>query len=86
MAASTEILLTVMVLVKQSCINAVNFHLSVCESNPVKESTSRIIKLVSQVRPKEGAERGVQPPCGTLCRSLLAMQLEGLYISCGVIL
>jgi len=51
-AASTEILLTMVVLVKQSCINAVNFHVSVCGSNPVKESTGRIIKPVSKVRPK----------------------------------
>lgn len=78
MAASTEIPLTVTVLVKQNCINAVNCHLSVCRSNPVKESTSGIIKLVPKVRPKEETECSTQSPCDTLHRSLLAMQLEGL--------
>lgn len=78
MAASIEILLTVTVIVKQSCINAVNFHLGVYRSNRVEESTSRIIKLVSKVRLKEEFEQSIQPLCGTLHRSLLAMQLEGL--------
>lgn len=52
MTASTEILLTVMELVKQSCINAVNLYLSVYGSNAVKESTGRIIKLGSKMRLK----------------------------------
>lgn len=86
MATSTEVPLTVTVLVKQSCINAVNFHLSVCGSNPVKESTSRIIKLVSKVRPKEETERSIRPSCSTLRGSLFAVQLGGLYISCEVII
>lgn len=75
--ASTEILLTVMELVKLSCINAVNLYLSACGSKSVKASTGKIINLGSKVRLKDEAVQH-SAPCGILCRSTIAMQLGGL--------
>jgi len=77
MTASTEILLTVVELVKLSCINAVNLYISACGSRPVKASTGRIIKLGSKLRLKDEAVQH-SAPSGILRRSTIAMQIERL--------